>query len=304
MVHKKFMDIERLKPTFSDGFNKGDYIVVQEKIDGANAAIRYDAETDTIVAQSRKNILSFSNTLRGFYEWTQTLNKELIKITLGNNLCLFCEWLVKHTVPYPDDKYNHAYCYDVYDTDKGIYLPQDKVKEIVNTLGLTYVPVFYEGEFTSWDGCLSYVGKTELGGEYGEGIVVKNMTRLNDPNNRLPFYTKIVGELFCESKGHKEVKVVDPATLKAKEENQALAETIVTEARVRKLINKFVDEGILPEDWSNKEMPIIAKNLTKAVYEDCVKEENDTVKQVNDFGKVANGIAMRIAKQILSERTN
>lgn len=25
MVHKKFMDIERLKPTFSDGFNKGDY---------------------------------------------------------------------------------------------------------------------------------------------------------------------------------------------------------------------------------------------------------------------------------------
>lgn len=59
----------------------------------------------------------------------------------------------------------------------------------------------------------------------------------------------------------------------------------------------------MPEDWSNKEMPIIAKNLTKAVYEDCVKEENETVKQVNDFGKVANGVAMRITKQVLRERT-
>ena len=57
MNHKKFMDIERLKPTFADGFQKGDYIVIQEKIDGANAAIRYDFKTDNIVAQSRKNIL-------------------------------------------------------------------------------------------------------------------------------------------------------------------------------------------------------------------------------------------------------
>lgn len=64
--------------------------------------------------------MSFSNTLRGFYEWTQTLDKELVKVTLGSNLCLFCEWLVKHTVPYPDDKYNHAYCYDVFDTETGI----------------------------------------------------------------------------------------------------------------------------------------------------------------------------------------
>lgn len=49
-------------------------------------------------------------------------------------------------------------------------------------------------------------------------------------------------------------------------------------------------------------MPIIAKNLTKAVYEDCIKEENDIVKQINDFGKVANGIAMKIARQILNEK--
>lgn len=31
MEQKKFMDIERLKESFIDGFQKGDYIVVQEK---------------------------------------------------------------------------------------------------------------------------------------------------------------------------------------------------------------------------------------------------------------------------------
>lgn len=44
MVQKKYMDIERLKPAFVDGFDVGDEIVIQEKIDGANFSIRYDAE--------------------------------------------------------------------------------------------------------------------------------------------------------------------------------------------------------------------------------------------------------------------
>lgn len=49
-------------------------------------------------------------------------------------------------------------------------------------------------------------------------------------------------------------------------------------------------------------MSIIAKNITKAAYEDCVKEEPDTVKQINDFGKTANSIAMGIARKILERR--
>lgn len=96
MIHKKFMNIQRIKPEYANGFSVGDYIVIQEKIDGCNAAIRYDSETDTIVAQSRNNILGVGNNLRGFYEWSQKLNKELVKSVLGDNLVLFMEWLV-HT---------------------------------------------------------------------------------------------------------------------------------------------------------------------------------------------------------------
>ena len=69
MKHKKFMDIERLNTSFVEGFRTGDEIYIEEKIDGVNAAIRYDSETDTVICQSRKKILDEENNLRGFYEW-------------------------------------------------------------------------------------------------------------------------------------------------------------------------------------------------------------------------------------------
>ena len=300
--HKSYIDIQRLSAKFADGFEKGDLIYIQEKIDGANASFQYDESTDTIMAFSRKQTLGLGNNLRGFWDWTQTLDTALVHNVLGNGLRIFCEWLVPHTVKYPQDRYNKAYCYDVYDMDKQIYLPQNEVKEIIDKLGLIYVPVFYVGEFISWEHCMSFVGKTEMGGEYGEGIVIKNHTKLNNPNTKSPFYTKIVGDKFQETKGHSGAKNIDPEQLKSNEENKAVCETIVTEARVRKLINKMVDEQILPEDWAEKEMGIIAKNLTKMCYEDRVKEENDTVQMVRDFGKTTNGICMSIARKILQER--
>lgn len=301
MEQKKFMDIERLKESFIDGFQKGDYIVVQEKIDGANFSIRYDAENDTIAAFSRKNTLDFSNNLRGAWQWAQKLDKTLVKDILKTNLILFGEWLVPHTIVYPQDKYQNAYFYDVYDVDAKQYLQQDTVKDIVARLGLVYVPVFYSGEFQSWEHIQKFVGRTDLGGEHGEGVVVKNMSRINDPNTRLPFYTKIVGEKFSEKKAIKP-KVIDPEKMVERERLQSLVETVVTEGRVTKLVHKMVDEGIIPEKWDEHDMGTIARNIGKAVYYDCVKEEPDVVEQVGEhFGKFANSVAMRIVRGMLNQ---
>ena len=298
MNHKKFMDIERMKEANVLGFEKGDHIVIQEKVDGANSAIRYDTENDCVVAQSRKQILSLSNNLRGMYEWSQTLDKDKVKEVLGNNLVFFGEWLVPHTVKYPNEKYNQFYAYDIYDTEAEKYLSQDIVEEKARELGLNFVPVFYKGEFQSWEHCLSFVGRTEMGGEMGEGIVVKNQTKLNDPNSRTPFYIKIVSEKFQETH-ERHVKIVSPEQLKAQEENKALCESIVTEARVTKILHKLVDEGILSENWGATEMSIVAKNLCKRVFEDCQKEEPVITAQIENFGKVANSICMGIARKFI-----
>lgn len=300
---KKYMDIERLKPAFAEGFEVGDDIVIQEKIDGANFSIRYDKEDNSIKAFSRKKELDFSNNLRGAWEWSQKLSVDLIKSVLGDNLVLFGEWLVPHTVKYPDDKYQNAYFFDVYNTETEEYLIQDKVKKIISDLNLNYVPVFYIGKFISWDNVKSYIGNTEMGGLFGEGIVVKNQTKLNNPNTRLPFYTKIVCESFCETKAHSHNKVVDMEKMADRERAVALTETIVTKGRVTKLINKMVDEGIIREDWDAHDMGTIAKNLGKEVYYDCQKEEPDIVDEIGEgFGKYASSTAMKLAREILSNR--
>lgn len=302
MKQKKFMDIERLKESMIDGFQKGDHIVVQEKIDGANFSIRYDPETDIVASFSRKNPLSFQNDLRGAWGWSQKLDKNLVKDVLGNNLILFGEWLVPHTIVYPQERYQNAYFYDVYDTETEQYFKQDKVKEVINSLGLIYVPVFYDGEFQSWEHIQEFVGRTDLGGEHGEGVVVKNMSRINDPNTRLPFYTKIVGEKFSEKKSVKP-KMIDPEKVAERERLQNLVDTVVTEGRVTKLVHKMVDEGIIPEKWDEHDMSTIARNIGKDVYYDCVKEEPDVVEQVGgDFGRLANGAAMRIVRNILNTK--
>ena len=304
MQMKKFMDIERLKPAFLPGFEIGDHIIIQEKIDGANFSIRYDAEHDVIGAFSRKRELDFGNNLRGAWQWAQELNKELVRSVLGTDLILFGEWLVRHTVPYPEEKYNQAYFYDIYDAGSQSYLPQDLVKQYVDQLALNYVPVFYDGEFTSWDDVKQYVGKTEMGGEYGEGVVVKNQSKLNNPNTRLPFYTKIVAEKFCETKGQKHNKPADMEKIAERERLQELTETVVTEARVRKLLHKLVDSGLIPEEWDEHNMATIAKNIGRETFYDCQKEEPDIVEQVGSmFGKLASSTAMKIVRSILAERT-
>ena len=162
MKQKHFMDIERFKEKFEECFKAGDHIVVQEKIDGANFSICYDEETDTVAAFSRKNPLDFKNNLRGAYEWSQKLDKDLVKEVLGNNKVLFGEWLVPHTIVYPKERYHNAYFYDVYDLEKEGYLPQNEVKDIVERLNLIYVPVFYDGEFTSWEDVREFVGRQNL----------------------------------------------------------------------------------------------------------------------------------------------
>lgn len=299
LEHKSYMDIQALKSKFSDGFSKGDHIIIQEKIDGANASFQFDDETNTIQAFSRKQPLKLGNNLRGFWEWTQQkLNIQDYKSHY--HIRVFGEWLVSHSVPYPQDKYQKFYCYDLYDTELQTYFNQEFVKEFCSLNNLTYVPVFYDGEFVSWEHCLSFVGQTQLGGDYGEGIVVKNMTRLNDPNTRLPFYTKIVGEKFQEKAERKIKKPLNPDELALREYNINLIETIVTEARINKLLHKLVDEGIIREDWDETDMGVIAKNISSAVYNDCVKEENDTVLKVGcDFGKLAASKTMQIVREIL-----
>lgn len=91
----------------TDAFIQGDIISITEKIDGANSSIYYDKKLDRLRCFSSKNELDFSNQLRGFLTYVESLDKEpFIKYS---NYIFFGEWLVSHTVIYDDSNYNKPF---------------------------------------------------------------------------------------------------------------------------------------------------------------------------------------------------
>ena len=289
------MDIERLKDKYTLGFRKGDIIQISEKFDGSNASIRYDNESSKLIAFSRKKMLDFQNTLNGFYNFVQELNADDYKDT--PNYVIFGEWATKNAIVYYPESMKKWYVYDIYDTEKEIYLTQMEVKQFAEKHNLTYIHVFYEG---NWEHVQSFVGKS-IYGEHGEGIVIKNQTRLNDPDNRMPFVVKIVGEKFQEVQKCNHVrKLQDPQKLQEREIAIELVESIVTKRRVEKELYKMRDEGILPEDWCEKDMKTVARELPRRIYNDCIKEEEDIVRQTGEyFGKFCSSVSMKYAKEII-----
>lgn len=295
---KKYVDIERLKEKFATAFTAGEHITITEKIDGANASIAV-GEDDKLIAFSRRNQLTPESTLQGFYEFVQTLDSSIISCVLGTRYIFFGEWLVKHSIKYPEDKMKQFYVFDVWDTEIEQYLPWEQTKQMAEFCGLNLVPLFYDGPFTTWDEVTKFVGKTEMGGEpTGEGIVIKSQDRLDNKFSGTPAYVKIVAKEFAEvhqSKAHE----VDPEKLAAREAAVAKAETIVTKRRVEKIIQKFIEDGIIPENWDEKNLGAIAKVLPKAVYEDCIKEEQETVLSIEGFGKICGSLSMKYARELV-----
>ena len=294
---KKYVDIERLKDKYFGIFTPGEHIVCQEKCDGANASIGF--EDGELSCYSRKQKLSPENTLRGFYTLVQTFDAKKFREVLGDRYVIFGEWLVSHTIKYPATRLSKFYVFDVWDTEVEQYVPWSVTKDFAAKLGLTTVPLFYDGPFVSWEHIQSFVGKTEMDAEpTGEGVVIKSQDRLDNKSSNTPPYVKIVAAKFSEvhqSKPHE----VNPEKLAAKQAAEALAATIVTERRIAKLIEKAIDEGRLRADWDEKDLGTIAKFLCKDTYADCVKEEPETVAQIENFGKIAAGIAMKLARGLV-----
>ncbi|MGM1044758.1 MAG: RNA ligase family protein [Bacillota bacterium] len=233
---KKYMDVVRLGHKTTVGvLNEGDSIVIQEKLDGANDSFKRVGEQ--ILAFSRNTQLSQENNLRGFYEWTQTLDAS----KLLEGVIYFGEWLVKHRLDYGDNM-NKFYLFDIYNEHPQEYVNFSMVRDEANRLYLNLIPVFYEGDYKSFEHLESFIGKTVLGVNAGEGIVVKTVDYQDRYGNQL--FVKLVSDSFREVQKQKAPK--DP---NFKSEEQAAVESVLTKARVEKLIYKLVDENVLDEQF-------------------------------------------------------
>ena len=304
VIGKKADGTDAIRPKNTGAFEVGDIIQISTKIDGANASIAWDETTGKLEIFSRTNLLESPGALRGFYDYIKAEVEPKIpwnEMSKKQNLIIFGEWCVGHTVQYNKDWYNKWRVYDIFDKSMNKYWCQDAVKAFCLQFGLEYIEELYYGPFISWEHCRSFIGKSTAYGPAQEGVVIKNQSKLYRDDVRSPIYIKIVDEKFKEAMhSTKEKKPVDPAVEAAKAEAAKLASTIVTEARVRKLILKLVDEGKLPSELKPKDMGAVMKVLPKLVFDDVMKEEAETVKLLGEHaGKCISAETAKQARKIV-----
>jgi hypothetical protein len=137
----------------------GRHLVVEEKVDGANAAISFDAD-GRLLLQSRGHFLTggprelhFSR----FKGWAHGLHNRLWQ-ALGPRYLVYGEWVyAKHTIFY--DALPHYFLeFDVLDTANGTFLSTGRRRSLLVGLLIHAVPVLYEGTIPSADDLKALVG--------------------------------------------------------------------------------------------------------------------------------------------------
>ncbi|ODB76032.1 RNA ligase family protein [Bacillus velezensis] len=294
---KKYTNIVRLGHRTTEGvLTENDYVVVYEKLDGANASFTLNSDTYEMEAFSRNRKLDSENNLRGYYDYTQKIDPE----DLNRDYIYFGEWLVKHKVDYGVNK-NEFYLFDIYDKKEGVYLSHVAVVAEAFRLGLTLAPILYAGKYRGFDHLQNFVGSSALANELagGEGVVVKNVSYRDNFGKQL--FVKVVSDSFREMQPQKAPR--DPAKLNAE---QTFVRTFATKGRVDKLLRKMVDEGVIEEKFDLSDMGVILSHLGGRVYDDLIKEESDSLPQDFEEKAVRKAIGKFVpvlVREIIEEET-
>ncbi|MFG2001560.1 RNA ligase family protein [Spirillospora sp. NPDC048911] len=124
----------------------GRYLVVEEKLDGANCGISFSAEGE-LRLQSRGHYLTGGPRERQFgplKAWAASAQRHLWP-RLGDRYVLYGEWMyAKHTVFY--DALPHYFCeFDVLDQRDGTFLSTARRRELLAGTPVVSVPVLHEG---------------------------------------------------------------------------------------------------------------------------------------------------------------
>ncbi len=125
----------------------GKYVVIEEKMDGANSGIRFDADSLELRLQSRGHYLTGGGRERQFdlfKQWAAVASEKLFDV-LGTRYQMYGEWVyAKHTIFY--DALPHYFLeFDLLDLDSGSFLDTPRRAELLRGLLVMPVRVVYAG---------------------------------------------------------------------------------------------------------------------------------------------------------------
>ena len=259
---------------------KGERVVIQEKIDGSNTAIMND--NGKLRLFSRSNELTGEDGLGGFVRYARNKEKEILK-SLPNGYVLYGEWLEQGKINYnslaKQGKIEPYYAFDLAkeiikkptenDDFTRVFASIEEMKELANKIGLKTVPELAITELTSYEDLKQrYVDnqKSALMGTdcIREGIVINTL----DGAKRI----KIVGNKFQEVKSLKNTTAQSPYDFLDK---------YITPMRICKFLTEIGIENPTKEDYNKifKQLDIIAKDIIEEEKEQILQDLSRIIKK-------------------------
>jgi hypothetical protein len=137
----------------------GRFLVAEEKVDGGNCGISFDA-AGRLQLQSRGHYLTGGSREKQFDLFKQwaSCHAGTLQPVLGDRHVLYGEWLyATHTIFY--DQLPHYFLeFDILDTHTGDFLSTERRREMLRGLPIVSVSVLWTGHATSLEELTSLVG--------------------------------------------------------------------------------------------------------------------------------------------------
>jgi len=159
-------------PVFLSGELRGRWLVVEEKVDGANSGVSFD-EDGSLILQCRGHVLSGGPRERQFDLFKRWANHHRAALweTLGHRYVMYGEWLyARHTIRY--DQLPHYFLeFDLLDRETGEFLSTELRRETLERAPVVSVPVLGSGLIDRFDG---FLGPSDCASsEWMEGLYIK-----------------------------------------------------------------------------------------------------------------------------------
>ena len=136
----------------------GKYLVLEEKIDGANSAISFSPDGELRI-QSRGHFLTGGARERHYdllKQWAAVHRDKFYEV-LGRRYVMYGEWMyAKHSIYY-DLLPNYFIEFDIYDRENGLFLSTSERRKLIAHLPVSSCAVLAEGIFHNRSDVLQYL---------------------------------------------------------------------------------------------------------------------------------------------------
>lgn len=140
---------------------KGQQLVVEEKLDGANSAISF-GHGGQLLLQSRGHFLDGGPREKyfGLLKAWASCHQAVLRQALGSRFVMYGEWLyARHTIFY-DQLPHYFFEFDIFDKERGLFLSTNERRQRLRGLPVLSVPVLFSGTLRSGRQLRALIGKS------------------------------------------------------------------------------------------------------------------------------------------------